>query len=88
MAKVYILQSLRDGRFYIGSTINLDDRWRHHQNGFTQSTKRFGLCKIVLVQEFPRPEEARYVERRLKKMKRKDYIERIVKDGCIKIKKK
>ena len=85
MPKVYVLQSLRDGRFYVGSTTALPARWRHHQGGFTHSTKRFGPCKIVLTQEYPTLEEARYVEQRLKKMKRKDYIEKMVNDGYIKV---
>jgi len=75
MAKVYVLQSIRDGRYYVGSTIHMSSRWRHHKGGFTPSTKRFGPCKIVLIQEYPSLDEARYVERRLKDMKRKDYID-------------
>lgn len=85
MATVYILQSLRDGRFYIGSTVALSARWRHHKGGFTHSTKRFGPLRIVLTQEYATLKEARYVERRIKALKRKDYIEQMVKDGCIKI---
>ncbi|MEK7567254.1 MAG: GIY-YIG nuclease family protein [Patescibacteria group bacterium] len=30
MPYVYILKSLRDGRYYIGSTIDLDLRLQHH----------------------------------------------------------
>ena len=85
MACVYILQSLRDGRFYIGSTTNLPARWRHHKGGFTHATHRFGPCKIVLIQEYQTIGEARYVEKRLKDMKRKDYIESMVKDGYLKM---
>ncbi len=87
MATVYILQSLRDGRYYIGSTVDLHARWRHHEGGFTHSTKRFGPLRIVLTQEYTTIEEARYVERRIKELKRKDYIEQMVKDGYIKIRK-
>ena len=82
---VYILQSLRDGRFYIGSTSDLKQRMRHHYSGFTPSTKRFGGIKLVLSQEFSTLKEARFIERRLKRLKRRDYLEKIVKDGKIKM---
>ena len=42
MAYVYILESLRDGRYYIGSTKDIEKRLKHHKSGFTHSTKRFG----------------------------------------------
>ncbi len=41
--------------------------------------------KIVLVQEYDSIEVAIKIERKLKKLKRKDYIEKIVKDGYIKV---
>ncbi|MDO8536970.1 MAG: GIY-YIG nuclease family protein [bacterium] len=85
MAIVYILESLRDGRFYIGSTENLSQRLRHHRGGFTHSTKRFGEVKVVFTQSFPSLAEARKIEMRLKKLKRKDYLRKIIKDGEIKM---
>ena len=86
MAFVYILQSLRDDRYYIGSTSNLNQRLEHHLGGSTPSTKRFGGVKLVLSQEYQSLTEARLIERRLKKFKRKDFIDKIVKDGFIKLK--
>ena len=85
MAYVYILQSLRDGRFYVGSTINLEQRLKHHFGGFTPSTKRFEQIKLVFSQEYPTLKKARMIEKKLKKLKRKDYVEKIVKDGKIKM---
>jgi predicted GIY-YIG superfamily endonuclease len=41
---------------------------------------------VALSQEYPTIEEARKIERKLKKLKRKDYISKIIKDGYIKIK--
>jgi len=86
MPYVYILESLRDGRYYIGSTIDLKDRLRHHQSGFTHSTKRFGEIKLIFKQEFSSLKQARYLEKRLKKLKRKDYLNKIIEDGHIKMK--
>ena len=85
MAYVYILQGLQNKRFYIGSTKNLGQRLKHHFGGFTPSTKKFGQIKLALSQKYPTLKEARMIEKRLKKLKRKDYIEKIVKDGEIKM---
>ncbi|MCX6731386.1 MAG: GIY-YIG nuclease family protein [Candidatus Parcubacteria bacterium] len=86
MAFVYILQSRRDGRFYIGSTVDIKKRMRHHKGGFTPSTKRFGELDLVFSQKYTTLKEARRIERKLKNLKRKDYIEKIIKDGFIKMK--
>lgn len=86
MAHVYILESITDGRYYIGSTINLEARLKHHIGGHTPSTKRFGKIKLVFRQEYDTLREARLIEGKLKKLKRKDYIGKIVQDGFIKIK--
>lgn len=85
MAFVYILQSKKDGRFYIGSTIDLEKRLRHHKGGFTHSTKRFGELELLFSQEYPTISDARKIEKKLKSLKRKDYIEKIVKDSFIKM---
>ena len=85
MAAVYILQSLRDGRFYIGSSVDLNKRLKHHFGGFTPSTKRMGKMKLVFTQEYATLKEARIIERKMKRLKRRDYIEKIVKDQKIKM---
>ena len=77
MAWVYILQSLCDKRFYIGSTSNLEQRLNHHFGNSTPSTKRFGGLKLVL---------SRVIEKKLKNLRRHDYIEKMVSDGYIKMK--
>ncbi len=53
--------------------------------GHTQTTRNMANAKLVLSQEVSSLALARKIEQRLKKMKRKDYIERIVADGYIKI---
>jgi putative endonuclease len=83
VAYVYILKSERDGRFYIGSTTNLSARLKHHFGGHTYSTKRFGFKKLVLKQKYGTLQEAIKVERWLKKLKRRDYVEKIVSEGKI-----
>jgi predicted GIY-YIG superfamily endonuclease len=56
-----------------------------HSTGHTPSTKRLGIGKLVLQQEFKTLKEARSVEFKLKQLKRHDYIAKIVQDGYIRI---
>ncbi|MFZ2975290.1 MAG: GIY-YIG nuclease family protein [Candidatus Moraniibacteriota bacterium] len=86
MPHVYILESINDGRYYIGSTADLKSRIKHHIGGHTPSTKRFGKIKLVFSQEYATLKEVRIIEKKLKKLKRKDYLQKIIKDGFIKIK--
>ena len=85
MPFVYILRSLRDGRYYIGSTTNLGKRLKHHKGGFTPSTKRFGDVELIFQQKYESLRHARYIEKKLKNLKRKDYLDKIIKDGYIKL---
>jgi len=85
MPCVYILKSLRDGRYYIGSTVDLRIRLKHHLGGYTPSTRRFGEIELMFYQNYSTLKQARQIEKRLKKLKRKDYIDKIVKDGFIKM---
>lgn len=83
---VYILKDIK-GAFYIGSTNDLARRMRQHLAGHTQTTDRMDKPSLLFNQQYPTLTEARKIERRLKKLKRKDYIENIIRDGYIKIKK-
>ena len=87
MPFLYILQNEK-GKYYIGSTTDLTRRIKQHLSGHTYSTKRLGNLKLVFSQEYKELKDARYIELRLKKLKRRDFIDRIVKDGFIKIKPK
>ncbi len=85
MPCVYILKS-ETGKFYIGSTDDLDRRLKQHSSGHTHSTKRLGKLKCIFSQNYKTLKEARSVESKLKALKRHDYIANIVKDGYIKLK--
>ncbi len=83
-ACVYILKS-KSGTFYIGSTDNLERRLHQHDLGHTQTTRNMKFHELVLKQDYPSLEIARKIERKIKKLKRKDYIEKIVKEGYIRL---
>ncbi|MBP9757819.1 MAG: GIY-YIG nuclease family protein [Candidatus Pacebacteria bacterium] len=84
MAWVYIL-STQSGKYYVGSTENLKVRIAHHLGGHTPSTRRLGAEKLLLSQEYPTIADARSIERKIKNLKRSDYIEKMLKDGYIKL---
>jgi putative endonuclease len=69
MGWVYILRGA-SGRYYIGSTIDLDSRFAQHLRGHTATTKRLGgNLEVVAKKEFSSLTEARRIERMLKKKK-------------------
>ena len=83
MAYVYILKS-ENGVFYVGSTNDLERRLRQHVAGHTQTTRQKKINKLVFKQEFDTLEAARKMETKIKKWKRRDYVEKIIEDGYIK----
>ncbi|MFA6552119.1 MAG: GIY-YIG nuclease family protein [Candidatus Paceibacterota bacterium] len=82
---MYVLKNEKGG-YYVGSTVDLKARIRHHMNGFTPSTSKMGKLELVFSQEYGCLKDARHIEMRIKKLKRKDYIEKIIADGKIKMK--
>lgn len=86
MAYVYILQSVKNGRYYIGSTRDLKRRLKEHSQGKTKSLENILPVRLVFSQTFENYSMARKIEARLKKLKRRDYLEKIIHDGIIKMK--
>ncbi|KKR31469.1 MAG: Excinuclease ABC subunit C [Candidatus Gottesmanbacteria bacterium GW2011_GWC2_39_8] len=82
---VYILQSLVNLRYYIGSTSDFNRRIIEHQSGKSKYTKLIKPFKVVFRQEFASIIEARRIEYKLKKLKSRTIIEKIIKDGFIKL---
>ena len=78
---VYIIRSADSGRYYIGSTVDIGRRFKEHKQGKHHSSRRFSNSEMVFSQRFDRIEDARKAERRLKAFKRKDFLEKIIKDG-------
>lgn len=52
MFYVYILQSLKDKRFYIGSTENIEMRIDEHNSGQTKSLRNRRPLKLIYQDEF------------------------------------
>lgn len=82
---VYILKSEKNGRYYVGSTNNLARRLDEHNIGKVIATKYLLPLQLMFFQRFENLNQARRVEYRLKKLKRRDIIEKIIEEGRIKV---
>jgi len=82
---VYILKD-NNNKFYVGSTPDLERRMRQHKKNHTKTTHRMKNPVIALTQGYSSLKEARKIEIKIKNLKRKDYIEKMIGDGFIKIK--
>lgn len=56
---VYILQSLKDGRTYVGYTDNVERRLEEHNSGRSRATKHRGPFKLLFSESFPDASAAR-----------------------------
>ena len=74
MYHTYIIASLSSGKWYYGSTKNLDERLKYYNNGWNRSTRGKGPWKYIFLRPFPTADQAREFEFYLKKLRRKDYI--------------
>ena len=74
MYYLYIIKSLKIGKFYIGVTKDLKKRLKDHNWGRTKSTKPFRPWKLVYVEKFLNKNEAFKREFYLKS--RKGYLDK------------
>lgn len=85
MSSVYILKSSLNGEYYVGCTDNIERRIKEHAEYKAQSTKSLRPLNLLPVQTFPTLSKARKIENRIKNLKRRDYIDKIIRDGIIKM---
>src|SRR3989338_7743422 len=80
MFYVYLLQSLKDKKYYIGQTDNLDQRLNQHNNSEVKSTKNRMPFKLVGSEEYKTRDEARWREHSLKKSawQRKKFLNKLI----------
>ncbi|MFA4871993.1 MAG: GIY-YIG nuclease family protein [Patescibacteria group bacterium] len=83
---VYIIQSIKSGLFYIGSSENPVKRLEQHNSGLVVATKNKGHWELRFFQEYDNMTVARKIEYKLKKLKRRDILEKIIEDKIIKLK--
>lgn len=76
---VYILQSLKDGKFYIGSTNNLRKRIRKHNLAKSFATKPRMPFKLIYYEAYPCPKDAHARERFFKTGWGRQYLRKSLK---------
>jgi len=77
---VYILKSLKSGRYYTGYCRNLKRRLKWHNLGLTFSTKRDVPWKIVYKEKFDTKQEAIIREQQIKRYKGGNAFKRLLGD--------
>jgi len=80
MFYVYILQSLKDGKLYIGFTANLKRRMREHECGGSDSTRKRLPFRLVFYEAFISREDARRREGYFKTTKGKRALRLMLRD--------
>ena len=75
---VYILQSERDGSYYIGHTSNLEERLKRHNERRSLYTRGRPLWKLVYHEALDSKSEAAKREQEIKSKKNRGYILQLV----------
>jgi len=78
MHYLYILQSIKDGGYYVGVSKDVNKRLRQHNDGKSRSTVAKRPWRVVLVEAYKTPSEAYLRERFIKSKKSKKIIETII----------
>jgi len=79
MFHTYILLSEKTGKYYIGSTGNLEDRLSRHSTGRSKATFSGRPWKLIWTEEFITRSSAYNREMEIKAWKSHDRIEQLVK---------
>ena len=79
---VYIIFSKKINRFYIGETVDVEERLRQHNTAFFKgaSTTKADDWELKIQISLTNRQEARKVERFIKDMKSRKMIERLIHD--------
>ena len=75
---VYILQSQKDGSYYVGSTQDLEERIQRHNQGRSLYTKGRGPWELIYQEKHLDRSLAVRRENEIKSRKKKSYIESLV----------
>jgi putative endonuclease len=82
---VYILKSLKNDRYYVGYTNNIEKRLIQHNNGKTTGNKYWGPFELTYKEEYDNPTKARKREYYIKRQKSKRFIEALVNGAVVQL---
>lgn len=74
----YILRSLKNNRYYVGSTGNIKERLAKHNRGEVKSTKAGRPWKAIYREVFDTRQKARRRELQVKLWKSREAVERLI----------
>ena len=83
MHYVYILQSLKDRKLYIGYSENLKNRFQQHQNGEVSSTKPRRPFKLLFYEAYTNNLDATHREKYFKSAKGKSTIRMMLRNTLL-----
>ena len=83
MCFVYILRSLKNNRYYIGSTNDMNRRLVEHNSGSSKYDKANFPFELVFKQEYCNLLLVRRIEHWLKRQKSRIFIDQIILEGRI-----
>jgi putative endonuclease len=75
---VYILRSLKDGRYYVGETTDVAARLAFHNSGRQRSTRNRIPFELILVEEYETRQEALGREKQIKSWKGGEAFKRLI----------
>ena len=76
MYYVYFLKSLKNGDLYVGSTENVENRFRRHNGGLVRSTKAYRPWKLLETISCSTRSEAVQKERFYKSHQQKELLKK------------
>ncbi len=75
---VYILQSKKDGKYYIGETTDVNARLLFHNRGKQRSTKHRIPFRLILIEEYENRELALKREKQIKNYKGGEAFKKLI----------
>ena len=75
---VYVLESRRNGRYYIGFSADPDKRLASHNAGLVKATRHLRPWKLIYREERPDATSARKREYQIKAMKSRKYVKALI----------
>lgn len=79
MFYTYILKSIKNNSYYIGSCKNTEVRFQQHNKCLVKSTKRYAPWTIIHIENFQTLKESLKRERQIKSWKSRSAIENLMK---------
>ena len=78
MYYVYAMQSIKDGRIYVGMSRNVKQRLKEHNSGYVFSTKGYRSWKLFHQEAYATRKDARIREKKLKSGFGKEFLKSIL----------